>query len=62
MMFPIRVHGILFSDLNLPGSLKTVSVKNHACVDPIKKLYYPYGFEPMLLMCYYRSLNDLINF
>ena len=36
--------------LNLPGRLKTVSVKNHACVDHIKKVYYSCSFEPSLIL------------
>ena len=42
--------GVLFSDLDLPGRLKGVCVKDHACVDHIEKLYYSCGFE--LICCY----------
>ena len=55
--------GVLFSDLNLPGRLKAVFVKDHACVDPIEKLYYSCGFEPICCYCATTDIsNDLINF
>jgi len=43
-------YGVLFSDLNLPGRLNSVCVKDHACIDHIEKLYYSCGFE--LICCY----------
>lgn len=52
----------------LPGRLKTVFVKDHACVGPIEKLYYSYyscGFEPICCYCATTDLDvsdDLINF
>ena len=58
-------YGVLFSDLNLPGRLKTVFVKDHACVDPIEKLYYSCGFEPMYCYCATTDLDvsdDFFNF
>ena len=45
------------SDLNFPGRLKTVCVKDHACIGPIEKLYYSCGFEPI---CYYCATT--VNF
>ena len=44
----MHARSILFSDLNLPGRLKTVSVKDHACVEHTKKVYYSCSFEPSL--------------
>ena len=56
---------VLFSDLNLSGRLKTVFVKDHACVDPVEKLYYLCGFEPICCYCATTDLDvsdELINF
>ena len=55
--------GILFSGLNLPGRLKTVCVKDHACADRTEKLYYSCGFEPICCYCATTDVaNDLINY
>ena len=43
--------GVLFSDLELSGRLKNVCVKDHRCTDPIEKLYYSCGFEPICFNC-----------
>ena len=42
--------GATLEDLDLPGRLKGVCIKAHTCNDPIEKLYYSSGFEPI---CYY---------
>ena len=43
--------GVLFSDLDLTGRLKNVCVRDHACKDPIEKLYYSCDFEPICCQC-----------
>ena len=48
--------GVTFSDLDLPGRLKNVCVKDHRCNDPIEKLYYSCGFKPV---CCYCASNDV---
>jgi len=42
--------GTLFSELNLPGRLNNVCVKDHTCSDHNEKLYYSCEFE--LICCY----------
>ena len=43
--------------------LKTLCVKDHACVDPIEELYYSCGFEPICFYCATTDVsNDFINF
>ena len=43
--------GVMFSDLDLPGRLKNVCVKDHKCSDPIEKLYYSCDFEAICCWC-----------
>ena len=43
--------GAKLEDLHLGEEFKDVEVKDRACGDPIKKLYYSAGFEPMCLLC-----------
>ena len=43
--------GVSFSDLELPGRLKNVCVRDHKCRDPIEKLYYSCDFEPICINC-----------
>ena len=45
------VMNVLFSDLDLTGRLKNVCVRDHACKDPIEKLYYSCDFEPICCQC-----------
>ena len=42
--------GATLEELNLPGRLEGVCVKAHTCNDPMEKLYYSCGYEPV---CYY---------
>lgn len=43
--------GATFSELDLPDNLKQVCVKHHECYNPIEKLYYSTGFEPICIHC-----------
>lgn len=43
--------GSSFDELDLPDNLKCVCVKHHECNDPIEKLYYSTGFEPICIHC-----------
>ena len=43
--------GVAFSDLDFPGRLKNVCMKDHRCNDPIEKLYYSCEFEPICCQC-----------
>ena len=43
--------GALLLDLEFPGRLKNVCIKDHRCNDMIEKLYYSYGFEPICFNC-----------
>ena len=38
-------------DLNLEEEFKFVEVRVHSCHDPIEKLYYADGFEPIYIYC-----------
>lgn len=42
--------GTSLNDLDLPAELESVCIKPHRCYDPMEKLYYSCGFEPI---CYY---------
>ena len=43
--------GAKFKDLNLGEECKDVDIKDPSCGDPIEKLYYSAGFEPMCPLC-----------
>ncbi len=43
--------GTKLDELDLPDNLKSVCVKHHECHDPIEKLYYSSGFEPICIHC-----------
>ena len=43
--------GVSFSDLELPGRLKNICVRDHKCRDPIERLYYSCDFEPICINC-----------
>ena len=43
--------GATFDDLKLPESLKSVCIRLRSCFDPIEKLYYSSGFEPISFCC-----------
>ena len=50
--------GVMFSELDLPGRLKNVCVKDHKCSDPIEKLYYSCDFEAICCWC---ASDDVAN-
>ena len=43
--------GAKLEDLNLGEEFKNVDVKDHSCGDPIEKLYYSAGFDPICVYC-----------
>ena len=43
--------GMLFDEIDLPDSLKSVKVKEHFCHDPTEKLYYSSGYETICFYC-----------
>ena len=43
--------GVSFLDLELPGRLKNVCVRDHKCNDSMEKLYYSCSFEPICMKC-----------
>ena len=54
--------GVSFSDLDLPGRLKNVCVRNHKCGDSIEKLYYSCRFEPICIKCSSEDVQSNTNF
>ena len=50
--------GTTFDDLELPGRLTNVFVKDHSCADSIEKLYYSCGFEPICVHCASEEVED----
>ena len=50
--------GTTFDDLELPGRLTNVFVKDHNCADSIEKLYYSCGFEPICVHCASEEVED----
>lgn len=54
--------GVTFSDLDLPGRLKNVCVKDHRCNDPIEKLYYSCGFEPVCCYCASSDVGEDVEY
>ncbi|XP_066928996.1 uncharacterized protein [Clytia hemisphaerica] len=51
--------GFMFDDVNLPNGI-TVFVKDHDCADPIERLYYSCGYEPICIQCgwYLRDADE----
>ena len=43
--------GATFEDITMPEGLESVCIKVHNCYDPIEKLYYSCGFEPICIYC-----------
>ena len=52
--------GGTLEELNLPGRLEGVCVKAHTCNDPMEKLYYSCGFEPVCYYCGDLNVNTTI--
>lgn len=53
--------GVTFHDLVLTDCLANVSVMDHICQDPIEKLYYFCGFEPISIHCASESVEDTLD-
>ena len=51
-------YGATLNDLDLPSELSAVCVREHQCGDPIEKLYYSAGYDPI---CYYYCSEDIYN-
>ena len=43
--------GATFEDITMPEGLESVCIKVHNWYDPIEKLYYLCGFEPICIYC-----------
>ena len=43
--------GALLQDLDLPNPLNEVYIRTIACFEPIEKLYYSAGYEPIRFYC-----------
>ena len=43
--------GSTFNDINFPEGMDSVCVRVHSCLDPIEKLYYSCGFDPICIYC-----------
>ena len=43
--------GSSLEELDLPAPLKEVYVRNVNCADPIEKLYYSAGYDPICIYC-----------
>ena len=54
--------GVSFSDLELPGRLKNVCVRDHKCRDPIEELYYSCDFEPICINCASQNVQPSTEF
>lgn len=52
-MFPILL--ALLDELKLPSALESVCVKDRKCDDPLEKMYYSAGYQPV---CYYCAFED----
>ena len=51
--------GATLIDLDLPSELSAVCVREHQYGDPMEKLYYSAGYDPI---CYYYGSEDIYNF
>ena len=49
---------VSLDELELPGRLMNVFVKDHCCTDSIEKLYYSCGFEPICVHCASEEVTD----
>ena len=54
--------GVSFSDLDLPGRLKNVCVREHKCGDSIEKLYFSCDFEPICIKCSSEDVQSNTDF
>ena len=50
--------GVVFDELELPGWLKNVYVKDHKCYDPIEKLDYSCEFDLVCAHCSSEEVED----
>ena len=53
--------GTTFDNLELPGRLTNVFVKDHSCADTIEKLYYSCGFDNICVHCASEEVKDIVN-
>ena len=50
--------GATLQELDLPDKFSCVYVREHNCFDPIEKLYYSAGFEPICIYCAAEDVED----
>ena len=48
--------GASFEDIEFPDGLESVCIRDHNCSDPIEKLYYSAGYDPI---CYYCASEEI---
>ena len=53
--------GTTFEDLDLPGRLTNVFVKDHSCGDSVEKLYYSCGYELICVHCASEEVTDSVD-
>ena len=52
--------GATLEDLVMPPELSTVCVRDHQCGDPMEKLYYSAGYDPVCYYCASENVDDSI--
>ena len=53
--------GATLEELDLPEKFSCVYVREHGCFEPIEKLYYSAGFEPVCIYCAEEGVEDGSN-
>ena len=48
--------GATLQELDLPDKFSCIHVREHNCLDPVEKLYYSAGYDPI---CIYYAAEDL---
>ena len=53
--------GTDLEELDLPEHLQNLSVRQLQCEDPVEKLYYSMGYEPICIYCSREDSLDIPN-
>ena len=56
MIFHTHACGASFEDIEFPDELESVCIRDHSCGDPVEKLYYSAGYNPI---CYYCASEEV---
>ena len=54
--------GATLQELDLPDKFSCVYVREYNCFDPIEKLYYSAGLEPICIYCAAEDVEDCNDF